>query len=53
MSSRTSRRFRIRGMDCVEETSALKRTVGTLPGVSGLDCDLIDGPMTEGSAVRE
>ena len=33
-------------MDCAEETAALKRTVGTLPGVSGLDCNLIDGTMT-------
>lgn len=33
-------------MDCAEETSALKRTVGMLPGVSGLDCNLIDGTMS-------
>ncbi|MDE2142548.1 MAG: heavy metal translocating P-type ATPase [Elusimicrobia bacterium] len=46
MSATTNKRFKIRGMDCAEETSALKRTVGMLPGVSGLDCNLIDGTMS-------
>ncbi len=46
MSVKTRKRFKIRGMDCAEETAALKRTVGALAGVLGLDCNLIDATMT-------
>jgi Cd2+/Zn2+-exporting ATPase len=48
---RTDRRtFAIRGMDCAEETAALRRTVGKLPGVSGLDFNLIEGTMAVAAA---
>ncbi len=40
------RTFRIGGMDCADEVNALKRTVGALPGVGGLDFNLIEGTMT-------
>jgi Cd2+/Zn2+-exporting ATPase len=42
----TSSTFTIRGMDCAEETSALRRTVGRLPGVENLEFNLIEGTMT-------
>jgi Cd2+/Zn2+-exporting ATPase len=42
----TTARFRIRGMDCAEETSALKNTVGRLTGLLGLDFNLLDGTMS-------
>ena len=38
--------FIVRGLDCAEEVSALKGTVGKLPGVTNLDFNLIDGTMT-------
>ena len=38
--------YKISGMDCAEEVNALKETVGKLPGVGGLDFNLIDGTMT-------
>ena len=40
------KKYRIRGMDCVEEVNALKATVGKLPGIDSLDFNLIDGVMT-------
>lgn len=40
------RTYRIKGVDCAEEVSALKGTVGKLPGVTSLDFNLIDGTMT-------
>lgn len=45
------RTYRIKGLDCAEETSALKKTVGKLPGLSTLDFNLIDGTMTVESDV--
>ena len=38
--------YRILGMDCAEEVSALRGTVGKLPSVTSLDFNLIDGTMT-------
>ena len=40
-----SRRYRVGGMDCAEETEALRQTVGRLPGVAGLDFNLLNGTM--------
>ncbi len=37
--------FRIRGMDCAEETHSLKGTVGRLPGVTDLHFNLLKGLM--------
>ncbi|MCX6842571.1 MAG: heavy metal translocating P-type ATPase [candidate division WOR-3 bacterium] len=39
-------RFRIRGMDCAEETNALKGTVGRLTGLLDLDFNLLEGTMS-------
>jgi len=36
----------IKGMDCAEETSALRRTVGKLSGVDHLEFHLVEGRMT-------
>lgn len=36
----------IRGLDCMEEVTALKSTVGKLDGVEKLDFDLLNGRMT-------
>lgn len=41
----TSRRYRVGGMDCAEETEALRQTVGRLPGVTGLEFNLLNGTM--------
>lgn len=38
-------RFRIRGMDCAEEVSLLRRKVGKVPGVRDLTFDVIHGTM--------
>src|SRR4030042_4159738 len=40
------RKYRISGVDCAEEVTALKGTVGKLPGVGDPDFNLIDGTMT-------
>ncbi len=40
-----SRRYRVGGMDCAEETEALRQTVGRLPGVARLDFNLLNGTM--------
>lgn len=48
--------YRIKGMDCAEEVNALKGTVGKLPGIDGLDFNLIEGTMTvhsEGGGVDD
>jgi Cd2+/Zn2+-exporting ATPase len=37
--------FKIQGMDCAEEVSALKKTVGRLEGVGGLEFDIMSGRM--------
>src|SRR3972149_5498993 len=37
--------FRIRGMDCAEETHSLKGTVSRLPGVTDLHFNLLKGLM--------
>jgi len=42
----SSRKFRVRGMDCAEEINALKDTVGKLDGVNQLSFNLMDGVMT-------
>ena len=42
------RRYRVRGMDCAEETRALRQTVGRLPGVASLDFNLLNGTMEVG-----
>jgi copper chaperone CopZ len=39
------RRYRVGGMDCAEETEALRQTVGRLPGVASLDFNLMNGTM--------
>jgi len=41
----TTRRYRISGMDCAEETEALRQTVGRLPGVDSLNFNLMNGTM--------
>jgi Cd2+/Zn2+-exporting ATPase len=41
----TEKDYKIRGMDCAEETAALRRTVGRLPGVQRLDFDILRGKM--------
>ncbi len=38
--------FKIRGMDCAEEITALRKTVGPLAGVERLDFNLLNGTMT-------
>ena len=38
--------LRIIGLDCAEEVSALKKTVGALPGVSKLEFDILNAKMT-------
>lgn len=38
--------YKVRGMDCAEEVSALKAALGRLPGVGGLEFDIIRGKMT-------
>ena len=43
MSQRT---YQIRGLDCAEEVNALKSSVGRLPGITGLDFNLIEGTMS-------
>ncbi len=51
-----TRRYRIRGLDCAEEVAALRKTVGTLPGTSQLDFDILSAKMTvtvEPGAVEE
>ncbi len=40
------RDFVVLGLDCAEEVSLLKGTVGKLDGVSGLDFSLLDGTMS-------
>ncbi len=40
-----SRRYRVSGMDCAEETEALRQTVGRLSGVAGLSFNLLNGTM--------
>lgn len=41
----TRRRYRVGGMDCAEETEALRQTLGRLPGVAGLEFNLLNGTM--------
>lgn len=38
--------FKVRGMDCAEETNALRRTVGSLSGVTDVTFNLLQGTMT-------
>ena len=38
--------FKIAGMDCAEETNALRQAVGALPGILDLRFNLLDGAMT-------
>ncbi len=45
MSGEVTRRYRVRGMDCAEETDALRQTVGRLTGVSGVSFNLLNGVM--------
>ncbi|MBN1504649.1 MAG: cation-translocating P-type ATPase, partial [Candidatus Eisenbacteria bacterium] len=40
------RTFTIKGMDCAEEVNALRGAVSRVPGVGGLDFNLIEGTMT-------
>ena len=39
------REVRVRGLDCAEEMEALRRTVGRLPGVTGLEFNLLRSTM--------
>ncbi len=41
-----TRSYTVTGMDCAEETEALRRTVGSVPGVTGLSFNLLHGTMT-------
>ena len=41
----TRRTFRIRGLDCADEATTLKATVGKIPGVKHLDFNLLKGTM--------
>lgn len=41
-----TRRYKVIGMDCAEETAALRQTVGRLSGVTALSFNLINGVMT-------
>lgn len=38
--------LRIVGLDCAEEVSALRKTVGSLPGVASLEFDILNAKMT-------
>jgi len=38
--------FKITGMDCTNETNALRRTVGALPGITDMTFNLINSTMT-------
>ncbi|MFA4916336.1 MAG: heavy metal translocating P-type ATPase [Syntrophales bacterium] len=38
--------WHVRGMDCAEETKALRQAVGTLAGIMNVDFNLINGTMT-------
>jgi len=38
--------FQVTGMDCADETNALRKTVGTLSGVTDVTFNLINGTMT-------
>ena len=41
----TTSRFRVQGLDCAEEATALRGTVGKLPGVAELSFDVLRGMM--------
>lgn len=41
----TTSRFQVQGLDCAEEATALRNTVGKLPGVSELSFDVLRGMM--------
>ncbi len=45
LSLSETRRYRVVGMDCAEETEALRQTVGKLPGVVSLGFNLMNGTM--------
>lgn len=50
------RTYRVAGMDCTEETQALRRTVGSLPGIADVTFNLLSGTMTiraEGSVISD
>ncbi len=50
------RTYMVAGMDCAEETNALRRTVGGLPGVAAVAFNILNGTMTvraEGGAVTD
>ena len=38
--------FKIAGMDCAEETKALRQAVGTLSGITDVAFNLLNGTMT-------
>lgn len=40
-----TRKYRVTGMDCAEETGTLRQTVGRLSGVDSLDFNLMNGTM--------
>ncbi|MEI8173918.1 MAG: heavy metal translocating P-type ATPase [Deltaproteobacteria bacterium] len=42
--------FKVTGMDCAEETSALRKAVGALPGINDVKFNLLNGTMTVTSA---
>ena len=37
--------FKVTGMDCAEETNALRESVGALPGITGVAFNLLNGTM--------
>ncbi len=53
-SFRSGRAFRVRGMDCAEEVSALKQAVGpVVGGADRLAFDVLNGRMTVAEAARD
>ncbi len=46
MGGMSERIFKVTGMDCAEETNALRQTVGALSGITDLRFNLLNGAMT-------
>lgn len=44
--------FKIKGMDCAEETNALRKAVGGLPGISDVKFNILNGTMSVTAAKR-
>src|SRR3972149_2999959 len=48
--SMSERIFRVAGMDCAEETNALRHAVGALTGIEDVKFNLLNGTMTATAA---